>query len=250
MWFIFRRSSRYHQVKSATLHSDNDKLNEKRKTMAMYKKYSKLFPLNTLQIAAQPQRVCHSRIDNQSSLLGPSSSKKSTRKLNFNISVMKAESDGRNDNNRSWQPRNDYRSISSRSEESALDPTIMITSDKYMRYPSVMSNKSVIPHCSEVGQTDSVERVSNCSYSSTYSKVSVNSKFMEVVRFSLKSNLNRYTKIYNKYNHVSETKAIKRRSKSLHNLWQFSSNLCKIMKRKGRKGKPKLSRGKENQITS
>lgn len=178
----------------------------KRGTVDMYKKYSKLFPMSILKRALVHHRSCISKLDHTSNTLQTPGD--SSGNQDFTISIMKAQ---------------DQRSIDSTDNElsseetSVIDPSIIIKGKLSMKQLSGLDQKKVIPHCSELGQTDSWEKVSNYSYSSTSSKVSVNSKFMEVVRFSLKENIRRFPIIYNKYNLQKDKDKIvipKRKSKS------------------------------------
>jgi len=120
---------------------------------------------------------------------------------------------------------------------SAIDPTILMAGQDFSLLTRLNKGSNVIPYCSEIGKTDSYEKVSVNSLGSTSSKVSVNSKFMDVVRFSLKHHPNAYTKVYNKYKRDGERYIQKRVSKSLGNLHEFSRNLKKIMKKKPKKEK-------------
>lgn len=129
----------------------------------------------------------------------------------------------------------------SNSSESIIDPSILLAGKQSAQYQIKLKGTSVIPHCSDIGKTDSLEKVSICSFSSTSSKVSVNSKFMEVVRFSLNHNPNKYTKIYNK-NNQHEVRPPKRKSKSYPNCCEFSRNLCRIMKKSKNRNKHKPSK--------
>ena len=193
-----------------------ENLHDKRGTLGLVKRFSKMFPLDKAIVTQNERRRCTSRIDDSSIKIIDN------RREKYSIVVSALKEINEN------SIRTSLKSRKNSSRGSSSDYTHR-RNNNHLLADVKCSSKAI--KFNDDKSSCSSDQISNVTWSSTSSKVSINKNFIKSVRFSHKRS-SIFFKVYNKQNLEPDVIKQKRKSKSLTNVSDFSKNLLRIHKKR------------------